>query len=100
MKGHILTKLTVNCLQFPCVTPLWDNAARRQRGAIILAGSTPDLYGQWLGEIVKRTRERPSERQLVFINAWNEWAERNHLEPCIRWGRRYLDETKSALNAE
>jgi lipopolysaccharide biosynthesis protein len=97
---YMLTKLPVDYLQYPCVTPSWDNAARRQRGATILTGSTPDLYGQWLREIVKRTRERPAEQQLVFINAWNEWAEGNHLEPCIRWGRHYLDETRSALNAE
>jgi hypothetical protein len=81
-----------------CVTPSWDNSARRSESAVILLGSSPAKYQQWLEEIIIKTIvfNRPSER-LVFVNAWNEWAEGNHLEPCIKWGRSYLEATKSAL---
>src|SRR5207244_3029282 len=40
-----------------------------------------------------------SEENLVFINAWNEWAEGNHLEPCKKWGRGYLEATRAALTS-
>lgn len=87
----------IDYLRFHGVTPSWDNSARVKKGAVILNGATPELYGQWLREIVERTRHRAPQQQLIFINAWNEWAEGNHLEPCQRWGRAYLEETARAL---
>jgi hypothetical protein len=83
--------------RFPCVTPGWDNTARRERGATIITGSTPELYGAWLGQVLAREASAGGGEPLVFINAWNEWAEGNHLEPCRRWGHAYLDATRRAL---
>ena len=34
---------------------------------------------------------------FLFINAWNEWAEGNHLKPCQKWGTQYLEMTKEIL---
>lgn len=80
-----------------CVTPGFDNSARKKQGANILAGSTPELYGRWLEETLKWTTEHsPKSRQVVFINAWNEWAEGNHLEPCQHHGLAYLQATADA----
>lgn len=84
---------------FRCVTPSWDNSPRRESGALILDGSTPDLYGGWLEEIVRRTVHRPSGEQLVFINAWNEWAEGAYLEPDADLGRAYLEATRRAIRS-
>jgi lipopolysaccharide biosynthesis protein len=71
--------------RFPCVMPSWDNSPRRARGAVVIEGSTPQLYEQWLRAIAS---QRP---ELLFVNAWNEWGEGCHLEPSRRWGRAYLE---------
>ena len=84
--------------RFPCVTPAWDNTSRRKTNAVIFKDSTPDLYEQWLRQVIERFVPSSAEENLVFINAWNEWGEGNHLEPCQKWGRAYLDATRNALD--
>lgn len=79
---------------FECVTPMWDNSARRHRGAYIINNSSPKLYEQWLRDAVERTSADSDGQKTVFINAWNEWAEGCHLEPCQKWGHQYLDATR------
>ena len=68
---------------FPGVCPSWDNSARRPRGqAIIFRNSGPALFGTWLEAKLAGFHPR-GDANLFFVNAWNEWAEGNHLEPCL-----------------
>ena len=57
-------------------------------GARILHGSTPALYERWVREAAMRALAL--DRPLLFVNAWNEWAEAAVLEPTARWGDAYL----------
>jgi lipopolysaccharide biosynthesis protein len=94
----MLEKPPVHYRRFRSATPRWDNSARRAAGAVIFRDSTPDRYERWLRTLVQDTRESfRGEERLVFVNAWNEWAEGNHLEPDHLWGRGYLEATARAL---
>ena len=84
--------------RFPCVTPGWDNTPRRQRQGIVLRDSTPEAYERWLRATVEAFVPFGPGEDLVFLNAWNEWAEGNHLEPCVRWGHGDLEATRRALS--
>ena len=79
---------------FRSVFPSWDNTARQGRRSSIGLNGTSENYEFWLSEALKKTRaEYPDQDRLVFINAWNEWAEGCHLEPCRKWGRSFLEAT-------
>jgi lipopolysaccharide biosynthesis protein len=76
---------------FPCATPSWDNSARRRSGATVIQNDDPRLFESWLRDCVERVKDFPEDEQLVFINAWNEWAEGCHLEPDRRHGHGFLE---------
>ena len=87
---------------FRGVCPSWDNTARRKSKATIYINSSPRGYQEWLTNAVTETCTRianPEER-LIFVNAWNEWAEGAHLEPDQKYGYAYLDATRRALTGE
>ncbi|WP_296742909.1 glycoside hydrolase family 99-like domain-containing protein [Mesorhizobium sp.] len=86
---------------FRSVCPGWDNTARRKHGGGVFINNTPQLYRAWLENAIDDTTtniDEPSER-LVFVNAWNEWAEGAHLEPDAANGFAYLQATRDALEA-
>ena len=78
--------------------PSWDNTARRQNDSYIFAYSSPGAYQAWLEAILELTHEQNfGDERIVFINAWNEWAEGNHLEPDQRFGHGFLEATRNAM---
>lgn len=84
---------------FPCVSPGWDNSPRRVGKSFrAFIDSTPEIYGKWLADVLERFIPFSTEENFVFINAWNEWAEGNHLEPDQKWGHQYLDITKKVIS--
>jgi GT2 family glycosyltransferase len=87
-------------VRYRTVMPGWDNTPRRQNDPFVYLDPSPGAYRAWLEEAIDQTRRhRFGEDRLVFINAWNEWAEGNHLEPDLRYGHAYLQATRDALDA-
>jgi Glycosyltransferase WbsX len=66
--------------------------------AFVFHRSSPGAFQAWLEATIEETREQHSgDEQIVFLNAWNEWAEGNHLEPDARFGHGYLEAVNRAL---
>lgn len=76
------------------VAPGWDNTARRGHRATVYVGSSPRSYARWLAAARLSEQRARGVDGLVFINAWNEWAEGAYLEPDELFGTRYLEATR------
>jgi hypothetical protein len=79
---------------YKCACPGFDNTARKSKNYVILKDSTPELFKHWVEEKIKLFTPYSEEENLFFINAWNEWAEGNYMEPNRKWGRAYLEAVK------
>ena len=85
-------------LCYPGVSPSWDNTSRRSDGlGTIFWGSTPAIFKKWVRAKVANFKPPSQEEDLLFINAWNEWAEGNHLEPCKKYGHQYLEALRDGV---
>lgn len=81
------------------VMTAWDNTARRGPAAYLFRGSSPHAYESWLRASAAWTEaHHPPQERLLFINAWNEWAEGAHLEPDARHGHAWLQATARGLD--
>lgn len=86
--------------RYPGVNSDWDNEPRRSGGGRVFAHASPRGYRDWLRHAIGTARRRFPAQPLVFVNAWNEWAEGAVLEPDSRLGHAWLEATRSALQPE
>lgn len=75
---------------YPCLVPNWDNTPRSALRGIVLHGSNPELFRIQVKEAVSRVLEKQFDNRIIFVKSWNEWAEGNHLEPDLKFGKGYL----------
>ncbi len=81
----------------PSVFVGWDNTARRGLNGIIIKNQDPQIFKKSLEDAKKLVSDYEDDEKIVFINAWNEWAEGNHLEPCKKHGRDFLKMIKDVF---
>jgi ADP-heptose:LPS heptosyltransferase len=78
----------------------WDNTPRHNERAVVFHDVTADKYERWIRDSLAHARRRfVGEERLLFVNAWNEWAEGSYLEPDLKYGRQFLEATQRAVDS-
>lgn len=76
----------------------WDNTARYREKATVYHGCSPENFKTFFEGLIKEEEKKhPENKQMVYINAWNEWAEGTYLEPDTDYGFAYLEAVKEVL---
>lgn len=74
----------------------YDDSPRRGRShSIILKGSTPEKFGQYMKRLIDISKKQ--RKEFLFLTAWNEWGEGAYLEPDKKDKFGYLESLKGAL---
>jgi lipopolysaccharide biosynthesis protein len=82
---------------YPGVMVAFDNTPRRRWASDIWIGANPYTFRRWLSTAVRSVLARDPDHRVVFVNAWNEWAEGAVLEPSDKFGRSYLLAVRDVL---
>lgn len=88
---HMDILLREDNTQYPCIFPNWDNTPRSGHRGFVLHDSNPELFRVHLRQAIAKVLHRNYDKRLIFLKSWNEWAEGNHLEPDLKYGKAYLN---------
>lgn len=95
---NMLAKPEVHYKRFRGAFPQWDNSPRYKKAALVFDNPSPGAFAFHLKTLVEYTRARfDKDEQFIFINAWNEWGEGCHIEPCKKYGNQWLEAIRYAL---
>jgi len=82
---------------YPTIISNYDHSPRSGRKALIVEGSTPDLFKKLIIKSIENISHKKEDHKIIILRSWNEWAEGNYLEPDLKFGTGYLDALKDAL---
>ncbi len=74
----------------------WDNTPRRGKRGRVCRGSNPDTFKYYMSKQIKNVKDT-YKNDMLFVFAWNEWAEGGYLEPDMDNEYGYLKALKCAL---
>ena len=65
---------------YPTIFPGWDRTPRTNDSEGVYINSTPENFRRHLEQALQVVAHKPLEHRILFLRAWNEWAEGNYVE--------------------
>ena len=83
----------------PCAFTDWDNTPRHKERGYLYQGVSPDKFKSYFKQLIDNTKKY-YDTDMIFVFAWNEWAEGGYLEPDEKNGFAFLEAIKECLSEE
>lgn len=74
----------------------WDNTPRKGKRGTVTTNVSSDKFHKYLSKQIENAKNK-YHQDMIFMFAWNEWAEGGFLEPDEENGYAYLEAIKEAL---
>lgn len=74
----------------------WDNTPRRGKNGSVFTNANPEKFEFFFDKQVYNAIEN-YKSNMIFIFAWNEWAEGGYLEPDEKYKNKYLESIERVL---
>lgn len=92
---HIISKCNTKKMTYDCAFVGWDNTARRGKEGAVITNASVELFYKYFRLLYKKT-----DKDILFINAWNEWAEGCYLEADSLHEYKYLEAIKKVIDED
>lgn len=76
----------------------WDNTPRHHEKGLVFDGATPEKFEKYMTQQIRRAKD-VYHTDMLFLFAWNEWAEGGYMEPDEKFNCGYLEGLRNALIA-
>ena len=80
----------------PCAFTDWDNTPRHKERGYLFQGVSPDKFKSYFKQLIDNTKKY-YDTDMIFVFAWNEWAEGGYLEPDEKNGFAFLEAIKECI---
>lgn len=83
----------------PTIIPNWDHTPRSGNRGVVFHNSTPNLFKKHVMKAFEAIKNKPKDKQVLFLKSWNEWGEGNYMEPDLKYGKQYIENLRECKNA-
>lgn len=94
----ILEHKPVSRKMIPCAFTDWDNTPRHNLNGYLYDGVTPEKFENYFKKLLIKS-DTEYDTDMIFVFAWNEWAEGGYLEPDTKHGYKFLLAIKKTLES-
>ncbi|QFJ56296.1 glycoside hydrolase family 99-like domain-containing protein [Pseudobutyrivibrio xylanivorans] len=94
--SYILNRKPASEKNIPGAFVGWDNTPRKGINGCVSVGDTPEAIKECFKKQIINARDN-YHKDMIFVHAWNEWAEGGYLEPDNRFGYGKLEAIRDAL---